>query len=47
MDNFNLASYMASEKMAIMGPEEARQKEQEEYVEAKNKQDVAEKQVKL
>eukprot|EP00794_Sanderia_malayensis_P019576 gene19576-21507_t len=42
---FNIAQYFQSEKMHIMGPEDAREKEKEEFIEAQNKQDVAEKQV--
>ena len=44
---FNIAQYMMHNNMSMMSPEDALKKEQEEYIDAKNKQDVAEKQVRL
>ena len=42
---FNIAQYMMQHGMSMMAPEDALKKEQQEYIDAKNKQDVAEKQV--
>ena len=42
---FNIAQYMMQHGMSMMSSEDALKKEQEEYIDAKNKQDVAEKQV--
>ena len=45
MVEFNIAQYMMQHGMSMMAPEDALKKEQQEYIDAKNKQDVAEKQV--
>ena len=42
---FNIGQYMMQHNMSMMAPEDALKKEQQEYIDAKNKQDVAEKQV--
>jgi len=42
---FNIAQYMMQHGMSMMAPEDALKKEQQEYIDAKNKQDVAEKQI--
>ena len=47
---FDIASYMAKNQIAVMTAEdkiEARKIEEQEYIEAKNKQDVAEKEVNI
>ena len=43
--HFNIAQYMLQHNVTMMAPEDALKKEEQEYIDAKNKQDVAEKQV--
>lgn len=42
---FNIAQYMMKHGVSMMAPEDALKKEEQEYIDAKNKQDVVEKQV--
>eukprot|EP00112_Aurelia_sp_Birch-Aquarium-sp1_P018821 Seg455.7 transcript_id=Seg455.7/GoldUCD/mRNA.D3Y31 product="hypothetical protein" protein_id=Seg455.7/GoldUCD/D3Y31 len=43
--HFNIGQYMLQHNVTMMAPEDALKKEEQEYIDAKNKQDVAEKQV--